>query len=233
MAAGSKTVFAVKTGIGSRKARPVILLGAPGAGKGTQARVIAQMLGIPHISTGEILRQHKQQGTSLGRLAQTYMDKGELVPDDVVNQMVAERLRQPDCARGFLLDGYPRTVAQGREFQKTLLEMGRTAPVVINLRVGYDEIVRRLNGRWTCPVCQRTYNLYTQPPLRDRVCDDDGTALEQRADDREEAIRERIATYERQTAPLLDFYAGGILEVNGEKPPEEISSELERLLASV
>jgi adenylate kinase len=220
----------------SRKSPPLILLGAPGAGKGTQARVISQALGIPHIGTGAIFRQHVQQGTPLGQLARGYMQKGELVPDDVVNKMVRDRLGEPDCAHGFLLDGYPRTVVQAREFRRIVQEMGQATPVVVLIQVSYDEIVKRLSGRWNCPTCQRTYNLHTQPPLRDRVCDNDGAPLEQRVDDSEAAIRERLAAYERQTAPLVDFYRdgeGGVLEINGEKAPEEISSELKRVLQPV
>jgi adenylate kinase len=214
---------------------PLILLGAPGAGKGTQARVITQTLGIPHISTGAIFRQNVQQGTPLGLLAKSFMEKGELVTDDIVNKMVRERLRLPDCGSGFLLDGYPRTVAQAEEFQGIVRELGLGSPVVVNIHVGYDVIVDRLSGRWTCPACQRTYNLKTQPPRRPGVCDSDGVALEQRADDREEAIRERLAAYERQTAPLVDFYRknGGVIEVNGEQTPEAISEQLSHLLASI
>ena len=211
----------------------LILLGAPGAGKGTQARVIASTLGIPHISTGAILRKNLQQGTALGHLAKEMVEKGELVTDEIINNMVRERLRESDCAQGFLLDGYPRTVAQAEEFRAMVKEMGLAPPVVVNLRVSYDVIVERLSGRRTCPACQRTYNLHTQPPLRDGVCDADGVKLELRADDRPEAIRERLVTYERETAPLVDFYQneGGLLEVDGEKSPEEISGELGRLLA--
>ncbi|MBI3933455.1 MAG: adenylate kinase [Acidobacteria bacterium] len=219
----------------SRNSPPLILMGAPGAGKGTQARVITKTLRIPHISTGAILRQNVQQGTPLGRLAKGMVEKGDLVTDDIVNGMVRERLRASDCARGFLLDGYPRTVAQAQEFRRIVTEMGLAKPVVVNLRVSYDVIVERLSGRWTCPACQRTYNLRIERPLREGVCDADGARLEQRADDRAEAIRERMATYERQTAPLVEFYRneGGLLEVNGEQSPVAIAAELGRLLASV
>ena len=219
----------------TRKSPPLILLGAPGAGKGTQARVIAKTLQIPHISTGAILRQNVRQATPLGLLAKTMVEKGDLVKDDVVNTMVRERLLKPDCAGGFLLDGYPRTVAQAEEFSEIVKERGLLRPVVVNLRVGYDVIVERLSGRWTCPVCQQTYNMRTKPPLRDGVCDTDGNRLEQRADDRPEAIRERLAAYERQTAPLVDFYRqkGSLLEVNGEQGPKAISQELGRLLANL
>ena len=219
----------------SRNCPPLILLGAPGAGKGTQARVISKTLNVPHISTGAIFRQKVQQGTPLGKLAKEMVEQGVLVTDDIVNNMVRERLREPDCAQGFLLDGYPRTVAQAQEFRNIVKEMGLEKPVVVNLRVSYDVISERLSGRWTCPACQRTYHLRTKPPLREGVCDADGTRLEQRVDDRPETIRERLAFYERQTAPLVDYYRneGGLLEVNGEQGLEAISSELGRLLANV
>jgi adenylate kinase len=219
----------------SQTGRPLILLGPPGAGKGTQAAEIAKRLAIPHISTGAIFRENVRQGTQLGLLAKGLMERGELVPDDVVNGMVRDRLRQADCARGFLLDGYPRTVAQAREFRAILTEMRRPQPVVVNLRVGYHVIVKRLSGRRTCPACQRIYNLHSQPPLRDTVCDADGAALVQRADDREEAIHGRLAAYERETAPVVDFYRneGVLLEVNGEQSPSQIQGELARLLACV
>ena len=218
-----------------RTSPPLILLGAPGAGKGTQARVISKSLGIPHISTGAIFRQNVQQGTPLGQMAKGFMEKGELVPDEIVNKMMRERLRQADCTHGFLLDGYPRTVKQAEEFRKIIREIGQQPPVVVSLRVSYDVIVKRLSGRWTCPVCQRAYNLQTQRPAKPGVCDVEGAALEQRKDDHEDAIRERLAAYERQTAPLVDFYRneGSVLEVNGEQSPEAISGELGGLLAAV
>jgi adenylate kinase len=219
----------------SSGSRALIFMGAPGAGKGTQATEIARRLGIPHISTGAIFRQNVREGTPLGVLAKGFMDRGELVPDDVVNTMVRERLKQPECADGFLLDGYPRTVAQAQELKKILREIGQGDPVVVNLGVRYDVIVQRLSGRRTCPACQRVYNLRSQPPRLDSVCDFDGTPLVQRTDDGEEAIRQRLAAYERQTAPLVDYYRreGQVLQVDGEQSPVEISNELSRLLATV
>lgn len=163
------------------------------------------------------------------------VEQGKLVTDEIVNSMVRGRLREPDCAHGFLLDGYPRTVAQAQEFGKIVQEMGLEKPIVVNFQVSYDVIVDRLSGRWTCPVCQRTYNTKTTPPIRPGVCDADGTRLEQRADDQPEAIRERLMAYDQQTAPLVDYYRGegGLLEVNGEQDPAAISEELEQLLESV
>jgi adenylate kinase len=219
----------------SRNCPPLILLGAPGAGKGTQAQVISRALGIPHISTGAIFRQNVQEGTPMGQTAKDYMERGELVPDEIVNKMIRERLGQPDCAHGFLLDGYPRTVSQAADFRKIVEEMGMQPPVVVNLRVGYDVLVERLSERWTCPACQRIYNLKSHKPLRPGICDADGVALQQRNDDGDQAIRRRLTAYKRQTAPLVDFYRnhGGVVEINGEQGPEAISEELGRLLASV
>jgi adenylate kinase len=212
-----------------------VFLGPPGAGKGTQAREIAKRLDIPHISTGAILRENIRRGTPLGVMVKDVIEQGELVKDDLVNALVRQRLREPDCAQGFLLDGYPRTVAQAQELKNILRELGADPPVVVNFRVGYDVIVQRFSGRRTCPVCQRTYNLRSRPPLQDNLCDVDRAALVQRADDGEEAVRQRLAAYERQTATLVDYYRneGQLLDVDGEKGAPEITDELARLLAAV
>ena len=161
-----------------------------------------------------------------------FMERGDLVSDEVVNNMVRERLREPDCDSGFLLDGYPRTLPQAETLKGLLREQGCGAPLVVNLGVSYTEIVKRLGGRRICPVCQRIYNLVTQPPSKDSVCDDDGAVLQQRQDDREEAIRERLSAYEAQTAPLIEYYKaqGSLREVNAERAPEQISDELMRVI---
>ncbi len=222
-------------GSSTRKVLPLIFLGAPGTGKGTQAVEISRRMGIPHISTGAIFRENVRQETPLGALAKKFMDKGELVSDEVVNKMVMERLAQPDCATGFLLDGYPRTVSQAEALRDVLKQKDQGAPVVVNLKVPYDVIVNRLSGRRTCPTCHRVYNLRTKPPSRDGVCNADGTELAQRSDDREEAIRERLIAYELLTAPLLDFYRriGSLLQLDGEQPPEKITEELGGLLGEI
>ena len=229
------TVSLMRESSDSKNSLAVVVLGPPGAGKGTQAQVITQVLGIPHISTGAIFRQNMQRGTPLGQQAKAMVERGKLVKDEIVNGMVRERLKQPDCANGFLLDGYPRTVPQAEELGRMVKEMGLQKPVVVNLQVGYDVIVDRLSGRWTCPVCQQTYNMRTKPPLRDGVCDVDGSRLEQRVDDREDAVRARLAAYERESAPLVDYYRkeGNLLEVNGERNPKIISEELGRRLAGL
>ena len=209
--------------------RPIILLGAPGAGKGTQARVLCSKFGVPHISTGDIFRENVKQGTPLGILARKYLDEGALIPDDVVNKMIRQRLAGADCASGFVLDGYPRTLMQASEFQRILREMGQKPPVIISLRVRHDVILDRLTGRWTCPACERTYSLKRSCPRQQMTCEIDGCALEQRADDREDTIRARLFAHERHCAALIEFYrrrSPSVLEVNGELSPEAISSEL-------
>ena len=209
----------------------LIFLGPPGAGKGTQARKIAKHLGIPHISTGDIFRDNVEKGTPVGLAAKAVMARGDLVSDDVVNEMVRERLGQPDCANGFLLDGYPRTLPQAEALEAMLKKAGQAPPIVVNLRVSYTVIVERLSGRRICPVCQRTYNLISQPPRTDGVCDQDGASLQQRPDDREEAVRERLSAYEAQTAPLIAYYGKGgrFIEVDGDRSPDQITNELTRL----
>jgi len=211
---------------------PIVLLGPPGAGKGTQAREISRRLGIPHVSTGDMFRENVEKQTPLGKAAKPIMEAGELVSDDLVNEMVRERLARDDCKRGFVLDGYPRTLAQAAALKDILKGIGQEDPVVISLGVSYNTVVKRLSGRRICPVCNRIYNLNSQSPARDSVCDDDGTPLQQRSDDREEAIRERLSAYQAQTAPLIEFYKrnGGFFEVDAAKNPEEVTKALTRLL---
>src|SRR5215471_550472 len=215
---------------------PIIMLGAPGAGKGTQAKFIAQNYGIAHISTGDILRDNVSRATELGKKAKAIIERGELVPDDLVNEMVSERLARIDCDRGFILDGYPRTIVQA-EWLDTFLASRTFAgrqlpPIVINLQVGYNQLLQRLTGRRSCPTCGRIYNVYFQPPRREGVCDDDGTSLIQRKDDSEEVISERLKTYERQTLPLVDHYRrqGRLFELNGELPVEQVTAEVLSLI---
>ena len=211
---------------------PIVLLGAPGAGKGTQAKCIAQNYGITHISTGDILRDHVSRTTDLGKKAKAIMERGELVPDDVVNEMVSERLARSDCDRGFILDGFPRTIVQAEWLDKFLASRrfgGRQLPpIVINLQVGYNQLLQRLTGRRSCPTCGRIYNVYFQPPRREGVCDEDGTPLIQRKDDSEEVISERLKAYERQTLPLVDHYRrqGRLFEVHGELPVEQVTADV-------
>jgi adenylate kinase len=212
----------------------IVLLGPPGAGKGTQAKLIAGHYGIPHISTGDILRSNVARGTELGRKAKAVMERGELVSDDLVNGMVADRIKQPDCDRGFVLDGFPRTVAQAEWLDSELAgKPGNTRPtVVVDVDVSYNQLLQRLTGRRTCPVDGKIYNIYLQPPKEKGLCDVCGTQLFQRVDDTEEVISERLKSYERQTLPLEDFYRkqGRLRRINGEQPVEQVLAEMFRAI---
>ncbi|HEY8111360.1 MAG TPA: adenylate kinase [Actinomycetes bacterium] len=185
----------------------IVLVGPPGAGKGTQAQFIASHLSIPKISTGDIFRVNVSQGTELGREAKAYMDRGDLVPDSVTIAMVRDRLAEGDTSDGFLLDGFPRTLTQAKALDETLDDMGTKLDVVLELVVDDDEVVRRLSGRRTCRVCGRVWHLDFDPPTREGICDQCGGELFQRDDDREETVRHRLEVYAEQTAPLIDFYA--------------------------
>ncbi len=185
----------------------IVLVGPPGAGKGTQAQFIASHLSIPKISTGDIFRVNVSQGTELGREAKAYMDRGDLVPDSITIAMVRDRLAEGDTRDGFLLDGFPRTLTQAKALDETLDDIGRKLDVVLELVVDDDEVVRRLSGRRTCRVCGRVWHLDFDPPTRDGICDQCGGELFQRDDDREETVRHRLDVYAEQTAPLIDFYA--------------------------
>jgi adenylate kinase len=213
---------------------PVILIGPPGAGKGTQAMRISQRYGIPQISTGDLLRDNIAQGTELGKKAREAMDRGELVSDELVCQMVASRLTQPDCARGFILDGFPRTVKQAEWLDKHLadnhffeIEGGGRLLVVIRFVVEYNQLLQRLTGRRTCPTCGRIYNIHTQPPQVDNVCDLDGWTLVTRKDDREDVIAARLKAYESQTLPLVNYYAAQnrLREVNGAVQMDQVTAD--------
>jgi adenylate kinase len=215
---------------------PIVLLGAPGAGKGTQAKLIAAHYGIPHISTGDILRDNVARGTELGRKAKRVMERGDLVSDDLVNGMVADRVKQPDCDKGFVLDGFPRTVAQAEWLDRELAASpgDRKPMVVVDVDVSYNQLLQRLTGRRTCPVDGKIYNIYFQPPKNEGVCDACGTQLFQRVDDTEEVISERLKSYERQTLPLEDFYRkqGRLRRINGEQPVEQVTAEMFRAIES-
>jgi len=204
---------------------PMLLMGAPGVGKGTQAKGIMAAWGIPQISTGDLLRDNRQRGTALGLAATQIMDAGKLVPDDLVNQMVAERLAQPDTARGYILDGYPRTLAQAEWLDKRLGAIPGGLPLIaVSIRVSYTQLLRRITGRRNCPTCQRIYNVYLQPPKVDMVCDVEGTPLVQRADDTEAVFHERMRTYAALTAPVVEHYRASsrFVEVDGEQPADEV-----------
>jgi adenylate kinase len=195
----------------------LVLLGPPGAGKGTQAERLEDALHLPHVSSGELFRENIHNETELGLLAKKYIDKGNLVPDDVTVGMVRERLMRPDCEKGAILDGFPRTQPQAEALDKMLAEMGRKLDGVLYIAVPDEELVRRLSGRWLCGQCQTPYHSTFDPPARAAVCDACGGKLYQRDDDRPETVRARLKVYRKQTAPLIDYYrqAGLLAEVDG------------------
>jgi adenylate kinase len=216
---------------------PIVLLGPPGAGKGTQAKLIAETYGIPQISTGDILRDNVARKTELGMKAKAVMERGDLVPDELVCGMVVNRLAQADCIRGFILDGFPRTVRQAEWLDGQLEKMragkdvkGQRAcapPVVIRLVVEYNQLLQRLTGRRSCPTCGLIYNVYYQPPKVQGICDVDGTPLVARPDDAGEVIAERLKAYEQLTLPLVEYYGsrGRLIEVNGDQPVEAVMAQ--------
>lgn len=210
----------------------IVLLGPPGAGKGTQAVSISERYKIPHISTGDIFRRAVAKKTELGIKAQKYMNRGELVPDAIVTEIVEERLKEEDCAKGFLLDGFPRTVAQAESLARALEKNGLKLDIALNIDVSTEELIRRLTGRRTCRNCGRVYHLFYDPPKLEGVCDVCGGELFQRDDDSEETVRNRLKVYQEQTAPLIDFYqnAGILKNINGERSVAEVFVEIENFL---
>lgn len=209
-----------------------LIMGAPGAGKGTYADIIKKYFGIPHISTGEIFREAIASGSEVGMIAKKFIDKGNLAPDEVTNEIVKKRLKEEDCSEGFLFDGYPRTIAQAEAFDEMLKELNIKLDVVINIDVEDDIIVSRIINRRTCPSCGRGYNLVSLKPKIEGVCDDCGTTLYQRKDDNEETIKSRLKVYEVQTKPLIDYYAKQnlLLQIDG---AGEISEVAENIIAGM
>jgi len=206
----------------------LVFLGAPGAGKGTQAKRLVEKYGIPQISTGDLLRAAVAAGTALGKEAKSYMDRGELVPDSVVLGMVKERLSQDDCKKGFILDGFPRNVAQAESLDKMLAEMNMPLDIALNLDVPFDDLMKRLTGRRTCKSCGQMYNVYYSPSKVEGKCDKCGGELFQRDDDKEETIKKRLDVYRAQTEPLIDYYSKkGILKsVSGTGSIDEIFNSI-------
>lgn len=206
----------------------LLLMGPPGAGKGTQADLLVQRFGIPHVSTGDMFRQAMQQGTKLGLKAKAFMEAGTLVPDEVTIGIVKERLQQPDCQRGFLLDGFPRNPAQAEALQEMLDSLGRRLDAVINIQVRRESLLRRLKGRLVCRQCGATYHAEFSPPAQDRVCDRCQGEVYQRSDDTGATVETRLNVYEEQTAPLIAYYneQGLLRNVDGEQEVEEVFREI-------
>ena len=218
-----------------RNIGPIVLLGPPGAGKGTQSKRITQHYRIPQVSTGDLLREHVKQGTPLGVQVRDLIAKGELVSDHLVCDIVAWRLRESDAQRGFILDGFPRTATQAVWLDSFLKfeffdsqKWAAWLPIVVSIKVDYNKLLLRITGRRTCPTCGRIYNVHSQPPLVDEICDVDGSKLVIRDDDRDEVIRERLDTYERQTKPVAEHYGqlGRVVEVNGDLPVDEVTAAI-------
>lgn len=212
----------------------IVLMGLPGAGKGTQADKIVEKYDIPHISTGDMFRAAISNGTELGLEAKSYMDKGALVPDEVTIGIVRERLSQPDCDQGFLLDGFPRTIEQADELDNILSALGKSVEHVINIEVAKEELVKRLTGRRICKVCGSSYHLIFNPPKEEGKCDKDGGELYQRADDNPETVNNRLEVNIKQSQPLLDFYkAKNVLtDIDGQKDINVVFADVDALLKS-
>ncbi len=209
-------------------AKYILLLGAPGAGKGTQAEILRERLGLAHVASGDLFRENVSKGTPLGVLAKSYMDKGELVPDDVTVQMVMDRISRPDCARGVVFDGFPRTVAQAEALDAALATQGKRIAAVLYINIGDEQVVKRLSSRWICPNDGTVYNTLTNPPRVPGRCDKDDAALIQREDEKPETVRRRLQVYHTQTEPLIDYYrAKGLLqEIDGERNIEKVQADL-------
>ena len=213
----------------------LILFGPPGAGKGTQAERLRSDFQLPFISTGEMLRANVKDGTELGRRAQEYMDAGELVPDDLIVAMVADRLLRDDAQDGFILDGFPRTIEQAEALDKQLADLGRRVTAALLIDVPDDEVVRRLAGRRVCVKAGHNYHVDFDPPKHDAVCDQDGSRLIQRDDDQPEVIRNRLRVYHEKTAPLIDYYdeQGLMRRIDGTRPPAEVHDHIRAVIATL
>ncbi|GMT43387.1 MAG: adenylate kinase [bacterium] len=202
----------------------IILLGAPGAGKGTQGKMLSEKYALPEISTGDILRAEVKDNTDLGKEAEEYMKKGELVPDAVIIGMMKNRMNCEDCKNGFILDGFPRTVEQADALENMLKNESKNVDYVLNIAVPEEKIIRRISGRRSCPECKSVYNIYFNPPKEDAVCDHCGCSLVLRDDDNEETVKSRLSTYNQKTSPLVDYYrkSGTLIEIDGNGTPDKI-----------
>ena len=206
----------------------IVLLGPPGVGKGTQAKILSEKTGLAHISSGDLFRENLKNHTELGKLAQTFMSKGELVPDDVTVAMVKDRLTRPDCEKGAILDGFPRTPAQAESLEAMLHEFNGHVDVVPFIKAQEDVLVERLGARWTCRAEGHIFNEKTNPPKNDKVCDFDGSELYQRDDDKADTVKRRIEVYYQQTSPLIDYYRdhGKLVEIDGTQTIDQVTKDL-------
>jgi adenylate kinase len=206
----------------------LIMLGPPGAGKGTQTALLAEQLGIPHVASGDLFREALKAETELGLMAKSYMDRGELVPDDVTIAMVRERLLKPDCEKGLILDGFPRTIEQAEALKQLLLEQGKMIDAALLIDASEEELVRRLSSRWICRNCQAVYNVISNPPKEEGKCDVCGGELYQRSDDKPDTVRNRIGVYWEQTSPLIDYYRdeGLLITIKSEGGIERVQEKI-------
>ena len=210
----------------------IVMLGAPGAGKGTQAKRIAEKYGIPHVSTGDIFRANIKNGTDLGKEAKNYMDQGQLVPDELTVRILLDRVAKEDCAKGYVLDGFPRTIPQAEVLDSELAKLGTAVDYAINVEVPDDNIVGRMSGRRACLKCGATYHLESLPSKKEGICDNCGSELVLRDDDKPETVKKRLSVYHDQTQPLIDFYKkkGVLKEVDGTIAPDDVFKEIEGIL---
>jgi len=210
----------------------LVFLGPPGSGKGTQAKVIAEQIGVLHLSTGDVLRDSVKKGTELGKKAQKYMEAGELVPDDLIVGMIEEKLASGELDNGYILDGFPRTVPQAEALRDMLKRNDSAIDKAILIDVSDEEVIKRLSGRFFCPTCNAGYNYPAKMPKQEGICDNDGTKLQRRPDDEEDVVRNRLEVYQRQTAPIIDFYQKASLlhKVAGEGSLQEITARLLKVI---
>jgi len=218
----------------TEKPQYIVLIGPPASGKGTQAVMLRELLDLPHVASGDLFRENLKNETELGRQAKVYMDRGELVPDDVTIAMVMERLSRPDCVGGAILDGFPRTIAQAEALDCALAKIGHEISVVPYFAVPEEELVERVSGRRLCRVCGGSYHVRFNPPQQSGVCDNDGGELYQRDDDRPETVRKRLQVYWEQTSPLIDYYRekGILAEINGDQSIDAVAAELRAAVAA-
>lgn len=212
----------------------IIMLGAPGAGKGTQAEKIAAKYGIPHISTGDIFRANIKNGTELGKKAKSYMDQGLLVPDELTCDLVIDRIGQEDCGNGFILDGFPRTIPQAEALTAALEKQNASMDYAVDIEVADESIIRRMSGRRVCPKCGATYHIVHVPPKKEGICDVCGSEIVLRDDDKPETVKKRLQVYHEQTQPLIDYYReqGILRSVSGSKPTEEVFASIVEILGA-